>query len=163
MKKNHRFRGFTMFVFNFSVVSLEQSVKLGRLVISISLVIPFSKHLFFQTNNQKAVLFSVFIVRDVFQLLHCCCSGKRKPLKMLANVSLANFQDIQIQFELWTLTRESVPCILWTEEIDRYAKNNGVWGHSRLLRFLPEWSDQQIQDCQVGNNKHNQPDLFQIE
>ena len=33
MKWNHRFRGFTMFVFNFSVVSLEQSVKLGRLVI----------------------------------------------------------------------------------------------------------------------------------
>ena len=33
MKWNRRFRGLTMFVFNFGVGSLEQSVKLGRLVI----------------------------------------------------------------------------------------------------------------------------------
>ena len=33
MKWNRRFRGLTMFVFNFGVGSLEQSVKLSRLVI----------------------------------------------------------------------------------------------------------------------------------
>ena len=33
MKWNRRFRGLTMFAFNFGVGSLEQSVKLSRLVI----------------------------------------------------------------------------------------------------------------------------------
>ena len=33
MKWNRRFRGLTMFVFDFGVGSLEQSVKLGRFVI----------------------------------------------------------------------------------------------------------------------------------
>ena len=33
MKRNRRLRGLTMFVFNFGVESLEQSVNLGRLVI----------------------------------------------------------------------------------------------------------------------------------
>ena len=33
MKWNRRFQGLTTFVFNFGVGSLEQSVKLGRLVI----------------------------------------------------------------------------------------------------------------------------------
>ena len=42
MKWNRRLRGLTMFVFNFGVESLEQSVKLGRFVILISLAIPFS-------------------------------------------------------------------------------------------------------------------------
>ena len=64
-----------MFVFNFGVGSLEQSVKPGQLVISISLAIPFSKHHFFQTDNQKAVLFTVF---SLFKLFFSC-GGKRKP------------------------------------------------------------------------------------
>ena len=41
-----------MFVFNFGVESLEQSLKLDRLVILISLAMPFSKYHFFQTDNQ---------------------------------------------------------------------------------------------------------------
>ena len=55
-----------MFVFNFGVESLEQSVKLDRLVILISLAISFSKHHFFQIDNQKAVLFTVFSLLELF-------------------------------------------------------------------------------------------------
>ena len=62
----NRLRGLTMFVFNFGVESLGQSVKLDRLVILISLAIPFSKHHFFQTDNQKAVLFTVFSLLELF-------------------------------------------------------------------------------------------------
>ena len=68
-----------MFVFNFGVESLEQSVKLDRLVILISLAIPFSKHHFFQTDNQTAVLFTVFRYQSCFQLLYCSCGSERKP------------------------------------------------------------------------------------
>ena len=79
MEWNRRLRRLTMFVFNFGVESLEQSVKLDRLVILISLAIPFSKHHFLQTDNQKAVLFTIFfVVRAAFQLLYCCCGGERK-------------------------------------------------------------------------------------
>ena len=55
---------------------------------SISSAIPFSKHHFFQTDNQRVVLFTVFsllepffvfVVRVVFHLLSCCCGGERKP------------------------------------------------------------------------------------
>ena len=59
MEWSRRLRGLTMLVFNFGVQSLEQSVELDRLVILISLAIPLSKHLFFQTDNQKAVHFTV--------------------------------------------------------------------------------------------------------
>ena len=55
-----------MFVFNFGVESLEQSVKLGRLLFSISLAIPSSNHHFFQADNQKAVLFTVFTLLELF-------------------------------------------------------------------------------------------------
>ena len=48
-----------MFVFNFGVGSLEQSVKLGQLVI-------FDFFEFFQTDNQKAVLFTVFSLFERF-------------------------------------------------------------------------------------------------
>ena len=51
MEWNRRLRGFTMFVFNFGVESLEQSVKLDGLVTLFSLAIPFSKHHFCQTDN----------------------------------------------------------------------------------------------------------------
>ena len=57
------------FFFNFGVESLE----LDRLVILISLAIPFSKHRFFQTDNQKAVLFVVFSLLKLF-----FSSGERK-------------------------------------------------------------------------------------
>ena len=78
MEWNRRLRRLTMFVFNFGVESLEQSVKLDRLVILISLAIPFSKHHFLQTDNQKAVLYTFFVVRAAFQLLYCFCGGERK-------------------------------------------------------------------------------------
>ena len=66
MEWNRRLWGLTMFVFNFGVESLERSVKLDRLVILISLAIPFSKHHFFQTDNQKAVLLQRFRCQSCF-------------------------------------------------------------------------------------------------
>ena len=65
-----------MFVFNFGTELLKQSVKLDWLVILISLAIPFSKHHFFQTDNQKAVL---LLLELFFSCVYCCCCGKRKP------------------------------------------------------------------------------------
>ena len=64
-----------MFFFNFGIGSLEQSVKLGRFVISISLTIPFSKHYSFQTDNKKPVLFTVFSLFALF----FGRGGERKP------------------------------------------------------------------------------------
>ena len=70
------FARFNHVCFNFGVESLEQSVKLDRLVIFISaLAIPFSKHHFFKTDNQKAVLFTVFSLFELF----FSCGGERKP------------------------------------------------------------------------------------
>ena len=92
MKWNRRLRGLTMFVFNFGVESLEQSVKLDRLVIFISaLAIPFSKHHFFQIDNQKAMLFTVFSLLELFS--RCCivvAVVKEDLLQTPAIVSLAN-------------------------------------------------------------------------
>ena len=62
-----------MFIFNFGVESLEQSVKLDRLVILISLAI------FLNRQPKSSAFYSVFAVRAVFQLLYCCCSYERKP------------------------------------------------------------------------------------
>ena len=56
-----------MFVFNFGVGSLEQSVKPGRLVIN--------KTTFFQTDNQKAAPFTAF---SLFKLFFSC-GGEKKP------------------------------------------------------------------------------------
>ena len=55
-----------MFVFNFDTELLKQSVKLDWLVILISLAIPFSKHHLFQTDNQKAMLFTVLLLLELF-------------------------------------------------------------------------------------------------
>ena len=97
MEWNRRLRRLTMFVFNFGVESLEQSVKLDRLVILISLAIPFSKHHFLQTDNQKAVLFTLF---SLLELLFSCCIvvavAKENLLKTTAIVSLAKFQRSQM-------------------------------------------------------------------
>ena len=57
-KWNRRFRGLTMFVFNFGVGSLEQSVKLGRLVIFD----------FLGNSLFSSAIYSVFVVWAVFQL-----------------------------------------------------------------------------------------------
>ena len=71
MEWNHRLRGLTMSVFNFGVESLEQSVKLDRLVIFISLAIPLFKHYsVFQSDNQRKVLFIVFLLLELF--FSCC-------------------------------------------------------------------------------------------
>ena len=71
MKWNRRLRGLTMSVFNFGVESLEQSVKLDRLAILISLAIPlFKHHSVFQTDNQRTVLFTVFLLLELF--FSCC-------------------------------------------------------------------------------------------
>ena len=97
MKWNRRLRGLTMFVFNFGVESLEQSVKLGRFVILISLAIPFSIHHIFQTDNRKVLLFTVFLLLELF-LSYCIVVGvlKENLLKTPAIVSLTNFQRIQM-------------------------------------------------------------------
>ena len=85
-----------MFAFKFGVESLEQSIKLGLLVISISLAIPFSKHHFFETDYQIVVLFTVF---SLLELFFSCCPvpvAKENVLETPALVSLANFQRIQM-------------------------------------------------------------------
>ena len=86
-----------MFVFSFGIGSLEQSVKPGRLVISISSAIPFSKHHFFQTDNQRVVLFTVFSLLELF-FSYCIvvAVAKENLLETPAIVSLANFQRIQM-------------------------------------------------------------------
>ena len=70
-----------MFVFNFGVESLEQSVK----------------HHFFQTDNRKAVLFTVFLLLQLF-FSYCIVVGvlKENLLRTPAIVLLANFQHIQM-------------------------------------------------------------------
>ena len=68
-----------MFVFNFGVESLEQSVKLSRVVLSISLAIPFSKHHFSKPTTKKQCFYIAFVVRAVFQLLYRCFGGERNP------------------------------------------------------------------------------------
>ena len=78
------------------------------------------------------------------------------------------YSRLRLEHLIRTLLTASLRYILCfvpitTTEIDRYAKSNEDQGHGRLLRFLPEWSDQQIFCCQVRNNWNNQPDLFQIE
>ena len=75
MKWNHHFRSLTMFVFNFGVGSLKQSVKLGWLIIFDFLGNSPLKTPFFQTDNQKAVLFTVFLLFELF----FSRSGERKP------------------------------------------------------------------------------------
>ena len=75
-----RFIIFPMFVLNFGVESLEQTVKLGRLV-----VFDFRGNFLLQTpllpnwQPKSSAFYRVFIYRDVFQLLYCSCGSGRKP------------------------------------------------------------------------------------
>ena len=86
-----------MFLFNFGVELLEQSVRLDQLVILISLEIPFFKHHFFQTDNQKAVLFTVFSLLELFSAaIFFFEVAKVNLLKTPAIVSLANFRRSQM-------------------------------------------------------------------
>ena len=69
MKWNHHFRSLTMFVFNFGVGSLEQSVKLGWFVIFDFLGnSPLKTPLFPNWQPKSSAFYSVFIVWAVFQL-----------------------------------------------------------------------------------------------
>ena len=80
MKWNRRFRGLTMYVFNFGVGSLEESVKLSRLVILDFLNNSLLWTPFFPNRQPKSSAFySIFVVGAVFQLLYCCFGGKIKP------------------------------------------------------------------------------------
>ena len=78
MKWNRRFRGLTIFVSNFGVESLEQSVKPGRLVVfdfpsNSLLAVP----LFPNRKAKSSAFYSVFVVRAVFQLLYSFRGGER--------------------------------------------------------------------------------------
>ena len=97
MKWKRRLRGLIMFAFKFGIESLEKSIKLGLLVISISSAIPFSKHHFFQTDNQRVVLFTVFSLLELFFSCYIVVVlAKENLLETRAIVSLANFQRIQM-------------------------------------------------------------------
>ena len=69
-----------MFVFNFGVESLEQTVKLGRLV-----VFDLRGNFLLQTpllpnwQLKSSAFYRVFVIRAVFQLLYYCCGSGRKP------------------------------------------------------------------------------------
>ena len=64
---------------------------------SISSAIPFSRHHFFQTDNQRVVLFKVFSLLELF-FSYCIvvAVAKENLLETPAIVSLANFQRIQM-------------------------------------------------------------------
>ena len=65
---------------------------------SISLAIPFSKHHFFQTDNQKAVLLTVFSLLELF----FSCGGERNPTQNTGHCFARNFSNYQIfKFFLW--------------------------------------------------------------
>ena len=69
-----------MFVFNFGVESLEQSVKLDRFVIFDFLGNSLLKTPLFPNRQPKSSAFyNVFVVRAVFRQLYCCYGGERKP------------------------------------------------------------------------------------
>ena len=89
---------------NFGVESLEQSGKLDRLAILISLAIAFSKHHFFPNRLPKSSAFTVFWFFFLFCfvvllfffcifLFFCCIVI---AVKTSAIVSLANFQRNQM-------------------------------------------------------------------
>ena len=67
-----------MFVFDFGVKSLEQSVKLDRLVILISLAIPTLNTTFPKNNNQKAVFLQCFRCSSFF---FSCCIDRQSDRK----------------------------------------------------------------------------------
>ena len=84
-----------MFVFNFGVESLEQSVKLGRLVIFDFLGNSFLYSPLFPSRQPKRdAFYSVFVVRAVFSYKIVVSVAKENLLKTPAIVSLADFQRI---------------------------------------------------------------------
>ena len=76
-----------MFVFNFSVGVLKQSVKRGWLVI-----FNFLCNSLLKTDNQKAVLFTVFLLFKLF----FSCGGKKKPTLNASHCFACKFSNFQI-------------------------------------------------------------------
>ena len=80
------------------------------------MAIPFSKHHFFQTDNQKQVFYSVFVVRAVFQLRWRKKTDlKRRPLFRSQIFKFSNFVAtseaciwLAICEFLWLLTNHNV-------------------------------------------------------
>ena len=117
MKWNRRFRGLTMFVFNFGVGSLEQNVKLGGLVIvdflgNSLLWTP----LFPNRQPNSSAFYSVFVVWAVFQLRWRKKTYlKRRPLFRSQIFKFSNFVAtskariwLAICEFLWLLTNQNV-------------------------------------------------------
>ena len=86
-----------MFVFNFVVESLEQSVKLGWLVIFDFFGNSFLYSPLFPSRQPKrGAFYSVFVVRAVFSYKIVVSVAKENLLKTPAIVSLADFQHVQM-------------------------------------------------------------------
>ena len=77
-----------MFVFNFGVESLEQSVKLGRLVLLISLAIPALNTTFPKSTTKKQCFLQCFRCLSCFS----AAVAKENLLRTPAMVSLAIFK-----------------------------------------------------------------------
>ena len=116
MKWNRRFRGFTMFVFNFGVRSLKQSVKLGRLVIFDFLGNSLLLTPLIPNWQPKAVLFTVF---SLFKLFFSRGGEsnylKRRPLFRSQIFKFSNFVAtskariwLALCEFLWLLTNQNV-------------------------------------------------------
>ena len=111
------FRGLTMFVFNFGVGSLEQSVKLGQLVIFVFLGNSLLLTLLFPNRQQKSrAFYSVLVVWAVFQLWWRKKTYlERQPLFCLQIFKFSNFVEtsktciwLAIFESLWLLTNQNV-------------------------------------------------------
>ena len=116
MKWNHCFWGLTMFVYNFGVGSLEQSVKLGWLVIWFPWQFPSLNTNFSKPTTKKQCFFSVFIVWAVFQLQWQKKTYlKHRPLFCLQIFKFSNFVAtskahiwLAVCEFLWLLTNQNV-------------------------------------------------------
>ena len=77
--RNRRLRDLTMFVIDFGVESLEQSVKLGRLVILISLAIPTLNTTFPKPTTKKQCFLQCFRCSSFFSAALLTDSPTEKP------------------------------------------------------------------------------------
>ena len=121
MKWNRRFQGLTMFVFNFGMWLLEQSVKLGWLVIFDFLGNSLLKTPLFPNQQSKSnAFYIVFVVWAVFQLRWQKKTYlKRRPLFHLQFFKFSNFVAtskaciwLAICEFLWLLTNQNVWFVL---------------------------------------------------
>ena len=75
----------------------KQTVKLCRLIISISSVIFFSKHHFFQTESQKSLLFAVFSFLEQFlsSSIVVAVAKANQPLRFLLETGQERIQILR--------------------------------------------------------------------